>query len=276
MQKTGEKILQNYSNRVSEKHIVNNAKSILPDTERKRGKFFLIRHNGRKNIIDYFYSIIILVFISPIVMLIAFPCLSCNAASSKNHIIIENLLSRIEKKYANRDFSLNFTQISTLKAINVVDKACGRAFFSYPGKMRWEYQSPEKNEIITDGKNLWIYRPGENQVVKGKAENLFEKGSGGAFLSNISIISKFYKLSMEKTDDEFIYLLMVPKKKIPDIASIHIRISKANDEINRIITFNIYGDTTKLLFTDIKFRHFDNSLFKFVIPPGTDIIFMNK
>jgi len=211
-----------------------------------------------------------------LLFLMACFCFPCHAGSEKRPVSLKNLLNKIEKKYSHRDFSVNFTQISTLKAINVVDKASGKAFFRYPGKMRWEYRTPEKNEIIADGKNLWIYRPSENQVVKGNAGDFFNGGAGGSFLSNISIIKKNYRLHIEKTDDSFIDLVMIPLKKIPDIASIHVRISRYNDEITRIITFNIYGDTTELNFTDIDFRNLDNSLFHFIVPEGVDILLMNK
>jgi outer membrane lipoprotein carrier protein len=217
---------------------------------------------------------VVLLFV--IVSFAGYTCGICYAESDRKNIVLEKLLNRIESKYSNRDFSVGFTQISTLRAINVIDKAYGKAFFRYPGRMRWEYLSPEKNEIITDGENLWIYRPGENQVVKGKSKNFFITGSGGAFLSDISMMRKFYRLSIEKTDSSFINLLMIPKKKLPDVASIRIRIAKDNNEINRIITSNIYGDTTELKFNDIKFKKLDDSLFRFSIPAGTDIIFMNS
>ena len=219
-------------------------------------------------------TVVILFFV--IVSFAGYTCGMCHAESDKKNIVLEKLLSKIESKYSNRDFSVNFTQISTLKAINVIDKAYGKAFFRYPGRMRWEYKSPEKNEIITDGDNLWIYRPGENQVVKGRSKNFFITGSGGAFLSDISMLRKFYRLSIEKTGSSFIDLLMIPKKKIPDVASIHISISRDNYEINRIITANIYGDTTELQFSEIKFKKLDESLFRFSIPAGTDIILMNR
>jgi len=218
----------------------------------------------------------VFVFFGVIVLFAGYTCCLCHAESDRNNIVLEKLLNRIEKKYSNRDFSVDFTQISNLKAINVTDKAYGKAFFRYPGRMRWKYQFPEKNEIITDGDNLWIYRPGENQVVKGKSKNFFITGSGGAFLSDISMMRKFYRLSIEKSDNSFIDLLMIPKKKMPDVASIHIRILRGNYEINRIITSNIYGDTTELEFSNIKFKKLDDSLFKFIIPAGTDIILMNK
>ncbi len=248
----------------------------------KTGEKILKSCSDKKDRIKKMYSVfgslitMALVFFLVIVSFTGYTCCLCHAESDRTDIVLEKLLNRIEKKYSNRDFSVDFTQISSLKAINVIDKAYGKAFFRYPGRMRWEYLSPEKNEIITDGDNLWIYRPGENQVVKGKSENFFITGSGGAFLSDISMMRKFYRLSIEKNNSSFIDLLMIPKKKMPDVASIHIRISRDNYEIRRIITSNIYGDTTELQFNDIKFKKLDDSLFKFIIPPGTDIIFMNS
>ncbi len=35
----------------------------------------------------------------------------------------------------------------------------GRVFFARPGRMRWEYQSPETKLFVSDGRILWFYVP---------------------------------------------------------------------------------------------------------------------
>jgi outer membrane lipoprotein carrier protein len=35
----------------------------------------------------------------------------------------------------------------------------GRVYFSQPGKMRWDYDSPEKKMFLVDGHNVWYYIP---------------------------------------------------------------------------------------------------------------------
>src|SRR5438132_9281493 len=42
----------------------------------------------------------------------------------------------------------------------------GVAYFRRPGKMRWEYQSPEKNLFLVDGKNAWFYVPADHTVTR--------------------------------------------------------------------------------------------------------------
>jgi len=46
----------------------------------------------------------------------------------------------------------------------VVRSEAGTAYFRRPGKMRWEYESPEKNLFLVDGKTAWFYVPGDHTV----------------------------------------------------------------------------------------------------------------
>src|SRR5580765_7083757 len=40
----------------------------------------------------------------------------------------------------------------------------GVAYFGKPGKMRWEYPSPEPNVFVVDGKWSWFYVPADHTV----------------------------------------------------------------------------------------------------------------
>ncbi len=42
----------------------------------------------------------------------------------------------------------------------------GTAYFRKPGKMRWEYEKPERNLFLVDGKNSWLYTPADHTVTK--------------------------------------------------------------------------------------------------------------
>jgi outer membrane lipoprotein carrier protein len=46
----------------------------------------------------------------------------------------------------------------------------GTAFFLRPGKMRWEYESPEKNLFLVDGKTAWFYVPADHTVTRVPAK----------------------------------------------------------------------------------------------------------
>jgi outer membrane lipoprotein carrier protein len=42
----------------------------------------------------------------------------------------------------------------------------GTVYFSRPGRMRWEYESPERKFFIVDGKTAWFYVPYDHTVTK--------------------------------------------------------------------------------------------------------------
>jgi|HubBroStandDraft_6_1064221.scaffolds.fasta_scaffold279957_2 outer membrane lipoprotein carrier protein len=46
----------------------------------------------------------------------------------------------------------------------------GTAYFRRPGKMRWEYESPEKDLFLVDGKTAWFYVPGDHTVTRVPAK----------------------------------------------------------------------------------------------------------
>jgi len=42
----------------------------------------------------------------------------------------------------------------------------GTVYFSRPGRMRWEYESPEMKTFVSDGKTIWFYVPADHTVTR--------------------------------------------------------------------------------------------------------------
>jgi outer membrane lipoprotein carrier protein len=67
-----------------------------------------------------------------------------------------------------RALEARYRHASTLKAVfferyndgsGGISAAAGTVYFSRPGRMRWEYESPETKLFLVDGKNVWFYVP---------------------------------------------------------------------------------------------------------------------
>jgi outer membrane lipoprotein carrier protein len=190
---------------------------------------------------------------------------------------IDTIIAGVEARYNVPGFTADFDQESILKAMAVTDTASGRLMVRQPGKMRWEYVVPDPQTIITDGKALWVYRPEENQVLVGKAPSFFGEGKGAGFLSNIKMVRKSFQLSLATTDDPKRYhLKLVPNKSSVDLMAVELDIDKKTFDLVRITTFNVYGDETRI---ELKNLNFDDpppeSLFRFDVPEGADVLQMN-
>jgi len=44
----------------------------------------------------------------------------------------------------------------------------GTVYFSRPGRMRWDYESPEQKVFLVDGKNVWFYVPADRTASRTK------------------------------------------------------------------------------------------------------------
>jgi len=196
------------------------------------------------------------------------------AVNSEKEKKVDEILSCLEKRYGGTGFSALFFQASTLLAMKITDTANGRAFFKSPGMMRWEYLHPDRQEIITDGVKLWIYRPDDRQVTVGEFPSFFGDGKGAGFLSNIGLIRKKFLVSLgDSLIASEIMLKLWPKGKNFDLSVIHLFVSRETCDVVRLVTYNSYGDETRIEFTDISFTNSPpDDLFHFDIPPGTDVI----
>src|SRR6202035_1720190 len=44
----------------------------------------------------------------------------------------------------------------------------GTVYFSRPGRMRWDYESPEQKLFLVDGTNVWFYVPADRTASRAK------------------------------------------------------------------------------------------------------------
>ena len=186
---------------------------------------------------------------------------------------LDYILKELEKRYTGSQFSADFLQESTIKAMEITDFASGRVYVRYPGMMRWEYEKPERQAIITDGHKLWIYRPMDNQVMTGNAPVFFRDGKGASFLSDIRLVRQKFTITSHQPEGENLYeLRLVPREKTLNISQIRLYIVPRAFTIARIVTLDDYGDDTRIDIVNTQFNvELDPGLFKFDIPKGADV-----
>src|SRR5438445_11740970 len=91
-------------------------------------------------------------------------------AASARPMPVQELVRLVEGRY--RSAETLETQFLERYSENgrLVRVEAGRAYFRKPGKMRWEYESPEKNLFLVDGKTAWFYVPADHTVTRVPAK----------------------------------------------------------------------------------------------------------
>src|SRR5258706_2497537 len=84
--------------------------------------------------------------------------------------VTQSVVIRLEARYRSaRTLQATFLERYTENG-RVVRTEAGIAYFRRPGKMRWEYESPEKNLFLVDGKSAWFYVPADHTVTRVPAK----------------------------------------------------------------------------------------------------------
>jgi len=108
-----------------------------------------------------------------------------------------------------RAFETRYQHARTFKAIffesyrdgkGGVSADSGTVYFSRPGRMRWEYESPETKLFLVDGTNVWFYVPADHTVSRAKLSESSDWRTPLALLAGKTDLSKLCR-SVEPAPD---------------------------------------------------------------------------
>ena len=164
----------------------------------------------------------------------------------------------------------NFTQRVYDKKGAAIQNSSGLLYLSRPGKFRWVYMNPEPQEIVSDGKNVWIYdeeleqvtiKPVSSAVTATPAAVLTRKDPPGA---------RFHikQLPSKGGQDWF---QLVPKSANRDFKSIEMGLD-AKGNLKRMVMRDQLGQKTDLTLNLQNNVPISGGTFYFQAPKGTDVI----
>jgi len=105
---------------------------------------------------------------------------------------VHAVAQRVDEHYNQlQSFQADFTEI--YQGSGIQREEVGTLWLKKPGKMRWEYRSPEEKLFLADGKVTWLYLPAEKQARKSPLKNLEDLRSPLAFLLGKTRLEKELK-----------------------------------------------------------------------------------
>ncbi len=213
-------------------------------------------------------------FILPILSIIALCAhVSLSAPSSST---VSPLDAVVAKYRTSKIVSMDVVKTVKSKVLNKETKFVGKIYLSQ-SKFRWDTETPEKTQIIFDGKTIWNVQhpsaelPGPVQVAKSKIDKNTKKQILLATLLGTSEVKKNFKvLKTEVLKDEKVYFLE-PKGSDLQVKDLVIHI--ANKKISAVSYKDDIGNQTDMNFRNIEFGKKDKSkLFNYTPPKDAQVI----
>ena len=187
--------------------------------------------------------------------------------------IVEHTQARYD---ATRNFVAAFAQELRVESGAQLIQSSGKVYFAKPGRMRWEYATPEPQTIVADGTVLWIDQPKDQQVLKMPFKEAFQSQTPVSFLLGVGRLERDFA-SIERlptADDGSLRLRLKPNaESAGGVGDLVLEIDPVTFDIRGATVTDALGNRTRLTLSDVRRnQEIDDALFRFKPPPGADVI----
>src|SRR5713226_3479999 len=175
------------------------------------------------------------------------------------------LASRMEARYrAAKTLQATFLERYAENG-SVVRTEAGTAYFRRPGKMRWEYERPEKDLFLVDGKTAWFYVPADHTVTRVPAKQ------SGDLRTPLALLAGQMKISRVCSRVEF----ADAEKALVESANdaVFFEVARDSGELARLIVRQAGGIEVEFRFENWRFDPaIPDAMFRFEPPAGVAIV----
>lgn len=200
------------------------------------------------------------------------------AAGSVSAQSLDEVLRDIEGAYGRMtDLRADFTQDAFNKSLNQTIPAKGTVYLKKGGKLRWEFTEPTPQEIVSDGKKLWVYTPTLNQANVAEAPEALA-GPAGSFLAGLGRLRtefhvRFLNPAQPKDAEGNWVLDLTPKQPLPTLTRLILSLDPKNWEIKKAVVHDQFENTVTMRFTKMAVNSgLPDRTFTFVAPKGVVIV----
>jgi len=175
-----------------------------------------------------------------------------------------------------RDFTANFEQAYVGGALKRRTVERGTVAIRKPGRMRWDYESPEKKLFVSDGTRMYFYVPADKQVrvsalpAEGRVPTpiLFLAGRGDLLRD-----FRVEEVAVPPGAAGSRALRLRPVKPEPEYDTLTLVVDGSSYAIRQLVVVDGQGGSSTFSFTNLKENvGVPDSRFVFTMPKGVDVV----
>ena len=221
--------------------------------------------------------------------------LASPSMAADNAAALKDVIAALEKGYTTlQDVQADFSQKTSIAGIKKEQRGSGEVFLKRPGSsaamFRFNYIKP-KQQIVSNGKQVWFYLPDTKQVMVSSVVDMFSGSNGVAlsYLTGMGHVSRDFTIAFakEQRDKNGNYQLeLQPKTPSPVLAKLSLTVSaeavksflkqgavKDLFPIVSSVIFDAGGNETRIDYSKARVnKGIDNGKFNFKIPAGVEVI----
>jgi outer membrane lipoprotein carrier protein len=208
---------------------------------------------------------------------------------------LKDVVAALEKGYVSlQDVQADFAQKTIIAGINREQKGGGELLLKRPASatamFRFNYTKP-KQQIVSNGKQVWFYLPENRQVMVSPVADMFKGGNSIAlnYLTGLGHVSRDFNASFSKEpqDKNGNYQLdLQPKSPSAMLAKLQLTVSAAAVEsflkdgsvqdifpVLASVVHDAGGNQTRIEYSRVRVnKGLANSRFSFKVPEGVEVV----
>ncbi len=146
----------------------------------------------------------------------------------------------------------------------------GHMWIMRPGRFRWDYVTPYKQQLVADGERLWSYDEELEQVTVQPASEVLTS-TPAMLLSGTQPLEQLFTIEETTATAGDRQVTLIPKSDDSNVTRLHVHFS--GELLTRIDAEDNFGNTTQFSFTRLERNpKLDEKLFTFTPPAGADVI----
>jgi len=139
-----------------------------------------------------------------------------------------------------------------------------------PGRFHWQYATPNRQLLVSDGERLWLYDEELEQVTV----NALEDKVGGTplvILMGTRPLNEEFSVKVLGSAEGIDWFELIPKQDSADFEALFVGLK--GSELAAMELRDNFGQATQIRFTDMNASaNVSDSVFKFEPPKGVDVI----
>jgi outer membrane lipoprotein carrier protein len=188
------------------------------------------------------------------------------------------LAAALQKKYDGiKDFSADFSHTYQGGVLHKQITERGHLLVKKPGKMRWDYSTPETKQFVSDGLKMYSYIPQDKQVIVATVPPDEDAPTPTLFLAGKGNVTRDFAPSLIETPAGMPAgsraLKLVPKSRQRDYDWLVLVLDPGTLSIRGLLTVDEQGGKSSFFFTNLKENvGLADKEFAFKIPRGVDVV----
>jgi len=188
------------------------------------------------------------------------------------------LAASLQRKYDGiKDFSADFTHTYEGGVLKKQITERGHLLVKKPGKMRWDYSTPEPKQFVSDGVKMYSYIPEDKQVIVASVPPDEDAPTPTLFLAGKGNVARDFTPSLVDAPAGAPAgsraLKLVPRAKQRDYDWLVLVLDPTTLAIRGLQTADAQGGRSSFSFTNLKENvGLADKEFAFKIPRGVDVV----